>query len=513
MGDWLAARVRASPDATAVIDTGSGECLSYEDLDERADRLAAGLRKGGIEAGDHVGVVLGVGSATVATVHAVMRCGAVLVPLSPRLTTGELAIRAKRADCSVLVHDGGTEPTARAVDTVPVLPIDVVRDSGSELSNDPNSIGQGAHTGSIGAASEHAGGTWNGADRLAVVFTSGTTGRPKGVVLTAGNVLASAGASATRLGILPSDRWLLALSVGGMGGLAPIYRSVLYGSALVIEREFEAARTAEHLNQFECTGISLVPTMLDRMLAGESRTGESDGKGGEPVVPESLRFVLLGGAPASRELIERCRRRGVPVYPTYGMTETASQVATARPEEAVSYPGTVGRPLFGVEVNAVANGEILDAGERGELVVSGPIVTPGYYASEAGVFSEHGFHTGDVGYLDTTNRIWVTGRLDDRIVTGGETVDPEEVRQVLGDHPQVVDAAVVGLADPEWGQRVGALVVGDTGREAIEAHCRERLAGYKLPRTVAFAATLPRTQSGTIDREAVAACLRERADG
>jgi O-succinylbenzoic acid--CoA ligase len=358
---------------------------------------------------------------------------------------------------------------------------------------------------------------------LVLLFTSGTTGRPKAVVLTAGNVLASAAGSASRLGTLPDDRWLLALSPSGMGGLAPIYRTVLYGSALVLQQEFDARRTLGTLSERKCTLVSLVPTMLSRML-DIVESGDDEENKERRGFPDALRCVLLGGAPASQELLERCRAAAVPVYPTYGMTETASQVATARPEEAFSEPGTVGRPLLGTRVRVVENGKSLAASERGELVVSGPTVTPRYYDDPGATeeaFSEAGFHTGDIGYIDSDGRVWVTGRLDDRILTGGQTVDPRQVSDVLREHPTVREAAVVGLASEEWGQEVGAALVaeGNAGiaenaanaveEGAIEAFCRERLANYKLPRTIAFVERLPRTASGTVDRVALREWLRE----
>ena len=191
------------------------------------------------------------------------------------------------------------------------------------------------------------------------------------------------------------------------------------------------------------------------------------------------------------------------------MTETASQVATARPDEAVTHTGTVGRPLFGTRLSILdGEGAPVETGATGELVVSGPTVFEGYYGDEnatASVFSEAGFHTGDVGHRDVAGRLWVTGRLDDRIQTGGELVDPGEVVTVLRDYPGVEDAAVVGLPDPEWGERVGAAVVAarEVGHEALDAHCREHLAGFKIPRTMAFVDSLPRTASGTVERDAV----------
>jgi O-succinylbenzoic acid--CoA ligase len=564
MRDWLAARARVSPDATALIDAGSGTRLSYAELDERARSAAKSLTERGLAAGDHVGIVLEVGPAAVSMVHAVSRLGAVLVPLSPRLTAEELRTRVRRADCEALVRDGSTAAAASAVGNVDVLALDAigketVGDDGSDPAGGAAASAPGETTDRTAAGGTATDGTTVGGravggaladaepialdDPLVLLFTSGTTGQPKAVVLTAGNVLASAGASAVRLGTLPEDRWLLALSMGGMGGLAPIYRTVLYGTTLVLEREFDAHGTLETLSARACTGISLVPTMLSRLLdvieedgsEGDGENGETDetngGSGGSEDggdsegVPASLRCVLLGGAPASRGLIERCRGSEVPVYPTYGMTETASQVATARPEEAFARPGTVGRPLFGVDVRAVGDGRVLDAGEEGELVVSGPIVTPGYYddpEATAAAVSEVGLHTGDRGYVDGDGRVWVTGRADDRIVTGGQTIDPEEVAGTLRAHPGVREAAVVGLDSEQWGERVGALIVGEepeaggTGADGIgasaaelEAFCRERLAGYKLPRTIAFADRLPRTGSGTVDRVTVAERLSD----
>jgi len=235
--------------------------------------------------------------------------------------------------------------------------------------------------------------------------------------------------------------------------------------------------------------------------------------GWEPA--DALRFVLLGGAPASSELLERCRERDVPVCPTYGMTETASQIATALPEEGAAHEGTVGQPLMFTDVTVVdETGAAVEAGEQGELVVSGPTVTPGYLddAHTDAAFGDRGLHTGDVGYRDADGRLWILNRRSDRIVTGGENVDPGEVVAALRDHPRVEDAAVVGLEDEEWGERVAALVVPDADSSSDEstlkprallAHCDDRLAGFKQPKTIGIVDALPRTASGTVDREAV----------
>ena len=500
MNDWLAHRARATPDATALVWAETGDEWTYAALDEAVDDLAARLAGLGIGPDDHLGMLLSTRVEAVRVVHAAMRLGATLVPLNTRLTPRELDQQADLADVTAVVCGEETEQLAveatDAAESVPLVSLD-----------EP----QWEHVEPLSAATREpfASADWAGDDRLLLLFTSGTTGDPKAVTLTYGNVYSSAVASAFRLGVLPEDRWLVPLSLYHMGGLAPLYRSTLYGTAVVLRGEFEPGPTADDIDSYDVTGVSLVPTMLKRML--DSRGTLSD----------SLRFVLLGGAPAPDSLVERCRDYHVPVCPTYGMTETASQISTARTQEAVEQLGTVGQPLFGTDVTVVGeDGRPVERGELGEFVVSGPTVTPGYYrnpeATEA-AFSDDGLHTGDVGYRDEAGRLYVRNRKDDRIITGGENVDPGEVVAVLREHPGIEDAAVVGLPDEEWGERVAALVVAaddDLTAEAVEEHCRERLAGYKIPRLVDFTDELPRTASGTVERAAVREILTapERVD-
>ncbi|WP_135852436.1 o-succinylbenzoate--CoA ligase [Halorussus salinus] len=524
MQDWLADRARTSPEETALIEADGatdGGTWTYAELDSAVGETAGRLAALGVRAGDHLGVLMETRTAFVRLVHAAMRLGAVLVPLNARLARPELARQAETADLNLLVCEEMTEADAAAISDVPVASVDSPdADEVAALRERPPADFDPA--------------SWSRTDTQAMLFTSGTTGDPKAVELSMGNFLASATSSAFRLGVTPDDKWLLCLSMYHMGGLSVVLRSALYGTTVVLQEGFDAADAADAMARHGVTGVSLVPTMLRRML--DARESLSN----------SLRFVLLGGAPTPDELLSRCQRRGVPVHPTYGMTETASQIATARPREAFAHRGTVGRPLLWTDVTVVGeedgsdganandggneeSGENertpLPAGETGELVVSGPTVMRGYYGDPAATeaaFGEYGLHTGDVGYRDEEGRVWVLNRREDRIVTGGENVHPGEVVEVLRDHSEVRDAAVVGLADDEWGERVSALVVPEDGVEtgtdsglstaALDAHCRERLAGYKRPRTVAFADDLPRTASGTVEREAVRERLRESGD-
>jgi len=475
--DLVTHRVDATPERTAMVTAETGEAWTYRDLDRAVAAVAADLdrRTNGTDA--TVATLLPTRPAVGVLLFAAMRRGATLAPLNVELDAEALRGQVAAVDADLLVCGASTRALAEETATCPVVSVaDLpVQSDGAEGEREPGVTP-----------------TELTRDRTQLVlFTSGTTSEPKGVRLTVGNLVASAVASAFRLGVTPGDRWLVCLPTYHMGGLAPFVRCTLYGSAVVVQRSFDAAATQRALADHGVTGVSLVPTMLSRLLDA----------GWEP--HDALRFVLLGGGPASEGLVERCRERGVPVCPTYGMTETASQIATARPETAFEHRGTVGQPLVFTDVTVVADGEPCDPGERGEIVVDGPTVTPGYLNGDGDSFGDFGFQTGDLGYRDADGRLWVEGRVDDRIVTGGENVAASTVVDAIRAVRGVEDAAVVGLPDEEWGQRVAALVVGDATPDAVRSHCADALAAYEVPKTVRIADALPRTPSGTVDREAV----------
>jgi O-succinylbenzoic acid--CoA ligase len=491
MKDPLTDRAGVTPEATALIDADADERWSVADLDAAVERVAGRLAALGVRPGDRLGICLPTRPAAVRVIHAALRLGAVAVPLGPRLTTDELAARLDRADVTACVCDAATEADAvAAADAVDVTDAPVSVD-------DPETdrvVALDART--PDAVVPH---DWPLDATVVIPFTSGTTGAPKGVRLTLRNLLASAVASVFRLGLRRNDTWHVALPVHHVGGFSPVFRMPLYGMTVVLRESFDAAAVAADLERYDVTATSLVPTTLSRLL--DATSGD---------LAPSLRTVLLGGAPATESLLDRCAERSVPVYPTYGMTEAASQIATATPTEARTNPGTVGRPLFGTDLSVRDDGgDERPPGEVGELVVSGPTVSPGYLDADetADAFGDDGLHTGDVGYRDADGLFWIVGRTDDLIVTGGENVAPAEVADALRAHPDVADAAVVGLPDEEWGERVAALVVPDEGADpsaaALDDHCRARLAGYKVPRTIGFADAIPRTDSGTVDRTAV----------
>lgn len=480
----LASRVAATSERTALVDAEDDRTWCYRELDALVERAATRLHERAPEA-CRVGTRCHPSPGFVVAFHAAMRLGWTVVGLDPRLQGSELASRVEHADVDLVV-DGAPDGMLASFERPTVAATDILAGGTPD---------DGVDTGRSGVVGE----CRESEETAVILFTSGTTGRPEGVRLTHRNLRSSAIASAFRLGVTPEDRWLDCLPVHHMGGLAPVVRTALYGTTLVVQRSFDATGTARVLDLQDITGVSLVPTQLRRLLDADAPLS-------------ALETVLVGGAPTPESLLERALDAGVPIHPTYGMTETASQVATARPAEAREHPGTVGQPLYGVAVSIVDGDERVGPGERGEIVVTGPTVTPGYLdaGTTDAAFGEWGLHTGDVGYRDGAGRLWVVGRRDDLVLTGGELVAPREVAETLRSHPAVADAAVVGVDDPEWGERVGALVVpeDDLAVASVRAHCREQLASYKRPKTVVLADSLPRTVSGTVDREAVRDRLR-----
>jgi len=314
-----------------------------------------------------------------------------------------------------------------------------------------------------------------------VVPTSGSSGSPRGVVLTCRNVAAAVDASQRRLGNGPHDRWLLTLPLFHVGGLSIVWRSLAAGGSIELHRQFDTDAAISALRDGAVTMASLVPTMLYRIL-------ERD-----PGPYTNLAAILLGGAPASVGLVERALLAGLPVLQTYGMTEAGSQVATVERGTALQALGTAGPPLDGFTVSV----------EAGEILVDGPAVSPGYVGEPPRVGAHR---SGDLGYVDENGRVVVTGRKDGVIVTGGENVFPGAVEAAIESIPTAGQAVVFGTADDEWGQVVVAVVEATSGDlPQIVEHARSLLAKHEVPRRWIAVDALPLLPNGKPDRSAAQA--------
>lgn len=485
--EWLRQRARISPERLALL--CGEERWTFAELDRRVSAAAAELAAADVGTGDRVALLAGNGTAFVQVVHAVPRLGAILVPLNVHLTVPELLRQVTDCEPTLLVHDEANREKAAALCAArPGLAGLSLANVLQEASARAPASGGDAGAELVDLATLHT-----------IVYTSGTSARPKGAMLTYGNHFWNAIGSVLNLGLRSDDRWLACLRLFHVGGLAILLRCVIYGIPVVVHEAFDPRQVDCAIDEDGVTIVSLVPTMLARML--EER--------GRRPLPASLRCLLVGGGPLPTSLLGQCLRRDWPVVPTYGLTEAASQVATLAPEEALRRMDAAGKPLFPTQVRIEAEDGIeAPSGVPGEILVTGPTVTPGYFRrprESAEALRRGWLHTGDIGYLDADGYLYVLDRRDDLIVSGGENVYPAEVEEVLRAHPDVADAGVVGLANPEWGQRVVAAVVlrerSALSQEDLLAFCRERLAPYKVPKELRLVAALPRNAAGKLLRQ------------
>ncbi len=449
---------------------------SYQELNEAVELQARRLVRAGARPGVRVALVGQTSAEAVVAAHAVFRSGASLSPLDPRWTGRELREAVQTLRPGLVLCDDTSERAVSAISAErlgqrPILSLD----GGMNV---PNIQGLSPASGPLPDLA---------ADQVqAVIWTSGTSGSPRGVEISRGSLLSHAAAARERLQLRATDAWLASLRLAHVGGLALLHRAPVTGCHLVVREGFSAREFNELADRGRITHASLVPTMLQQVL--EEREGRP--------APPTLRCVLIGGARAPISLVERALELGFPVALTYGLTEAASQVATAPPALVRRKPGTVGSSLAGVEVRISPEREVL---------VRGGTLAHGYVGTPEPLTDRHGWlHTGDLGRLDDEGHLWITGRKAQRIVSGGTTVDPQEVEEVLARHPDVQEVAVVGVPDEVWGERVAAAVVPRMGTSPnlaiLLGYSRERLSPAKRPREVVLVGALPRNPNGKVDR-------------
>lgn len=453
----LSAAARRAPHRIAL--RSEGRTWTYEELDRAAARLLRVLRQRGVGERCRVAIVSQNRWELIPLFFALGRAGAVAVLLNARLTAAEREPQLETAKVTLRLE-------AEALERI----LSEAEAAEPEVQSTPQD---------------------DAAVRV-LLFTSGTTGRSKAAALTWGNLVAAAEASAENIGGAPTDAWLLCLPMFHIGGLSLVVRCALYGCAVVLHPRFEPAQVSRSFDEDAVTHASLVTVQLQRLL---------ETRGDRPFDPR-LRAILVGGGPVPFDLLQRARALGAPVLQTYGLTEACAQVTTERPGEADG--ATAGTPLPGNEVRIVsAQGEVLPAGEVGEIEVRGPSVFAGYFGDESQTHQtlwKGWLRTGDLGALDDRGRLRVSSRRTDLIISGGENVYPAELEAVLLAAPGVREAAVIGVEDPRWGQVPVAVIAGDAPEAALRAHCEARLARFKQPKRFQFVPELPRNATGKVDR-------------
>ncbi|MEA3320732.1 MAG: o-succinylbenzoate--CoA ligase [Bacillota bacterium] len=342
-----------------------------------------------------------------------------------------------------------------------------------------------------------------------IMYTSGTTGFPKGVKQSYGNHFWSATGSALNMGLHEDDCWLLAVPIFHISGLSILMRSVIYGMKVIIHRRFEAAAVHQDLMERQVSIVSVVTTMLSNLLE----------QLGSKSYPPAFRCMLVGGGPVPRSILEECMRKSIPVYQTYGMTETCSQIVTLPPEFSISKIGSAGKPLFPCQLKVMVDGMEVGPMKTGEIVVKGPNVTAGYYNRDDSTFKaikDGWLYTGDLGYVDEDGFLFVLDRRSDLIISGGENIYPAEIEAVLVSHPSIKEAGVTGMPDDRWGHIPVAFVVTGEKEELMEeqllSFVREQLAGYKVPKQIYVVENLPRNASNKLLRRELLKMLPDWED-
>ncbi|MCP9485363.1 MAG: long-chain fatty acid--CoA ligase [Gaiellaceae bacterium MAG52_C11] len=468
---WIRDRARTTPDRVAIDFLGAE--TTYRELDARSERLAAGLLEAGLVPGDRVATLTGSNPEHVVVFFACAKTGLILLPLNWRLANAELAYQLADAEPALLLASSEHAETAASLHQRSAGLEDLVFQKHKVLPR----IGDD--------------------DGLLLVYTSGTTGRPKGALLTHANCFWTNLSFDRVAGLGDEDVVLQLLPQFHVGGwnVQPLL-AWWKGARVVLEPSFEPGRALALIGEKRVTTMMGVPATY-LFLAQEPGFADAD--------LSSLRRAVVGGAPMPEPLLELWHERGVEIVHGYGLTEAAPNVLCLPPEDAARKRGFAGRPYPHVDValRDPETGALLEGTAEGELIVRGPNVFSGYWRdpeATAAAFADGWLLTGDIAARDEEGDYRIAGRLKDMVISGGENVYPAEVESVLHEHPAVAEAAVVGVPDERWGEACAAFVVlsTDAGEEELIAFCRERLARFKVPRELRFVEELPRNSMGKV---------------
>lgn len=473
--DAISQRASLTPDRTALID--ASHTLTYSELDDRAARLAGFLSSLGIEKSDRIGALSLNRAALVELLLACARIGSILVPFNYRLSTEELSHIVRDADVSLLLHDAHHSTTAA---NLPGRKISLDDDIySSPLSPTPLTP----------------------EDPWIICYTGGTTGTPKGAVLTHGSVLWNAINTITGWGLSPDDIAPVFTPLYHTGGLNVLLTPLLYlGGASVLVPSFDPDEAFDLINTHRMTYVFLVPAMFRMMMRSPRWPSERF---------DTVRDFVTGGAPCPLDIYEAFAAKSKRFRMGYGLTEAGPNNFHVDP--GPEHHGCVGQPLPFVETRIEIDDRQCGPDEVGELLIRGPHVFSGYWRrpdETAAVLSAGWLHTGDLAVRDPSGNHSIIGRLKEMFISGGENVCPAEVEEALISHPHIDDAAVVSIPDEKWGEAGLAAIVPLEGKqlstEDLTSYLRDRIARYKVPKRFIFLAELPKTGAGKIDKKTIA---------
>jgi o-succinylbenzoate---CoA ligase len=466
-----------------------GKTWTFADFEAISRQMGFKLAEMGIGSGSCVAVLMPNHPGYIFLLQALGKLGAIAALINIRLSAREIEWQLQDCQAQLLVYDRTTSEHVSQLHTWRSLDINEL--GGIPTANISLPLSTDIELEAV----------------QAIIYTSGTTGLPKGVQLTYGNHWHSAIASAMHLGVDRSDHWLLCLPLYHVGGLAIMWRSLIYGTTVILQQRFDPEAVIRAIITEQVTTISLVPTMLTRILENAE-------------FPNSLRHwqnlrgILLGGAAPSQALLNRCVELKLPIMPTYGLTEAASQVTTLLPQDLERKPGSSGQPLLCDRIQIVAiEGACTEVavGEVGQILVQGANVMKGYINHSPDVIQDGWLYTGDLGYVDSEGFLYVINRRSDLIISGGENIYPTEIETILCQYPDILEVCIIGTEDPEWGQVVTAVAIATQPitLDQVQTFClSHHLARYKLPRILYIVESLSRTANGKLSRQKVRESIR-----
>ncbi len=487
--------------ALAMIDDATGETWTIAELERASCAAAASLQAGGVGVGDRVGLLSANHPSMVVTYLAVARLGAVLVPFNWRLTETELVGIATDAGIAALVANHELAEVANGV----AASAGVHRDRMWWIGDDPSAAGGNLlDVDRAGAGADVEWPTLDEDDLLYLMYTSGTTGRPKGAMHTHATTLAAAIGAIEAMDYRPGDRYFNVMPLFHVASLAMVNICLRRRCTMVLGRAFDPSAVWQSIARHRIDAMMGVPAMLQAL----AQTFDPD------LDTSSLRVLSSGAAPVPLPLLETYHGMGIDIIQAYGLTETGGAVSVLDAGDAIEHLGSAGSALLTLEMRLVdVAGADVGPGESGEIVVRGPAVTTGYWQmpdATAEALADGWFRTGDIGVLDGLGFLTIRDRAKDMLISGGENVYPAEVESVLLGHPSVADVAVIGVPSPRWGETPCAVIVpaGDIEVDELVAWSRERLAGYKVPKLVELVDVLPRNASGKILKHELRATYR-----
>lgn len=475
--NWIQQRAYLTPNRVAL--SFHEQQWTFKDLHDSSLTVAYQLHGLGFSCGKRVAILGPSTPQLIQVLYGCMQAQCEMVLLNGRLSQQELAYQIEDAQVdAILVEDGERQKLQDDARIISFSVLHATQPIPFEVATE-----------------------WAEEFALTIMYTSGTTGFPKGVCQTVGNHSSSAISSALNLGLSEKDAWLCTVPIFHISGFSIVVRSLLYGMKIRLYEKFDEKRCAKEISEGSVTKMSVVAVTLEQILSEMEQMNAT--------AHPNFTTMLAGGGPVPVDYLKRAAKLALPVAQTYGMTETSSQTATLATEDAFTHIGSAGKPLF---FNQIRIEKAADE-QTGEILIRGPHVTPRYVGqfAERKTTIDGWLHTGDVGYLDEAGYLYVVDRRSDLIISGGENIYPAEIENVLLSHPKVKEAGVCGIEDKKWGQVPIAFIVrkNDVSEQELIDFCKMNLANYKIPQKIQFTDSLPRNGSNKLLRRKLQDILKK----